>query len=66
MEELLHLYGEEIALGSSSSIAVVLIALVKRLTSKLAKMDERLMQLEKDLAVNIALDNDRNEKRLAN
>ena len=56
-------YGSELMIGGSSTIGAFMVAILEGFGKKLSKIDERLTELEKNLAVNTALDEKRNGKR---
>ena len=61
--EWLSEYSSELMIGGSGTIGSFMVAILKSFSNKLNKIDERLSKLEKELAINTALDKHRNGKR---
>ncbi|GAG88562.1 unnamed protein product [marine sediment metagenome] len=56
-------YMNEVIIGGSSTLGGIVVALLKKFGNQLRRMEERISELEKELAVNTALDKHRNGKR---
>ena len=60
--EFLDTYMNELVLGGSSTIGAFLVTILKKFGNRLTKIDERLMELEKKIDINTALDKERQKK----
>ena len=57
--EFFETYMNELVIGGSTTLGGVVIALLKKFSNKLTKIDDRLMELEKKIEINTALDRER-------
>ena len=56
-------YGTEIAIGGSSTVGGFIVAILKAFSKRLKGMEDKIATLEKEIAVNTALDKQRNHAK---
>ncbi len=57
--ELLNEYMTEIAIGGSSTFGALIITILKKAYNRMNKIEDRIMELEKKIEINTALDRER-------
>ena len=61
--EFFETYMNELVIGGSSTIGGLVIGLLKKFGNQLRGIEERLGKLEKDIAINTALDRERAKQK---
>ena len=61
--EFLNNYMAEIALGGSGALGGLIITLLKAFAKRLRKIEEKLIEMDKKIDINTALDKERQGKR---
>ena len=60
--EFLDTYTSELVLGGGSALGSLVIAILKKFSNRIVKMEEKIQELEKKIEINTALDRERAKK----